>query len=212
MESTFIIKSKIMKYNPDLHKRQSIRLRGYDYSQSGFYFITICCYQRECLFGNIINSQMELNNLGGLVKEEWVKSAEIRKEIELGEFVIMPNHFHGIIIIDQEINQNVDNYNHVNTNDVGANGRSPLQEIQSSQQEISMKPKSLSSLIAGFKSATTKKINIIRDTPKNPVWQRNYYDHIIRNDESLERIREYVQNNPLSWENDQLHPNNPSKW
>ncbi|SKB11977.1 hypothetical protein PL11201_260033 [Planktothrix sp. PCC 11201] len=66
-----------MKYNPDLHKRQSIRLRGYDYSQSGFYFITICCYQRKCLFGNIIDSQVELNNLGELVKEEWVKSAII---------------------------------------------------------------------------------------------------------------------------------------
>lgn len=197
-----------MTYNPDIHKRQSIRLKGYDYSQSGFYFITICCYQRECLFGDIINSQIILNNFGELVKKEWLKSAEIRKEIKLGEFVIMPNHFHGIVIINQKNN----NYNHVHTNDVGANGRSPLQEIQSSPQQISMKPKSLSSLIAGFKSATTKKINIIRDTPKTPVWQRNYYDHIIRNDQSLERIREYVQNNHLSWENDQLHPNNPSKW
>jgi REP element-mobilizing transposase RayT len=197
-----------MKYNPDIHKRQSIRLRGYDYSQSGLYFITICCYQRECLFGEVINSQMILNNSGELVKEEWLKSAEIRKEIELGGFVIMPNHFHGIVIINQEINKNIGN----NQNPLGANGRSPLQTIQSSQQQISMKPKSLSSLIAGFKSATTKKINIIRSTPKNPVWQRNYYDHIIRNDQSLERIREYVQNNPLSWKNDQLHPNNPSKW
>ncbi|KOR35629.1 transposase [Planktothricoides sp. SR001] len=197
-----------MTYNPDIHKRQSIRLKGYDYSQSGFYFITICCYQRECLFGDIINSQIILNNFGELVKKEWLKSAEIRKEIKLGEFVIMPNHFHGIVIINQTNN----NYNHVHTNDVGANGRSPLQEIQSSPQQISMTPKSLSSLIAGFKSATTKKINIIRNTPKTPVWQRNYYDHIIRNDESLERIREYVQNNHLSWENDQLHPNNPSKW
>ena len=197
-----------MTYNPDIHKRQSIRLKGYDYSQSGFYFITICCYQRECLFGDIINSQIILNNFGELVKKEWLKSAEIRKEIKLGEFVIMPNHFHGIVIINQTNN----NYNHVHTNDVGANGRSPLQEIQSSPQQISMTPKSLSSRIAGFKSATTKKINIIRNTPKTPVWQRNYYDHIIRNDESLERIREYVQNNHLSWENDQLHPNNPSKW
>ncbi|WP_354636227.1 transposase [Planktothricoides raciborskii] len=197
-----------MTYNPDIHKRQSIRLKGYDYSQSGFYFITICCYQRECLFGDIIHSQIILNNFGELVKKEWLKSAEIRQEIKLGEFVIMPNHFHGIVIINQTNN----NYNHVHTNDVGANGRSPLQEIQSSPQQISMTPKSLSSLIAGFKSATTKKINIIRNTPKTPVWQRNYYDHIIRNDESLERIREYVQNNHLSWENDQLHPNNPSKW
>ena len=196
-----------MKYNPDIHKRQSIRLKGYDYSQSGFYFITICCYQRESLFGEVINNQIILNNLGELVKEEWLKSAEIRKEIELDVFIIMPNHFHGIVIIDRQINKNLDNHQNV-----GANGRLPLQTIQSSQQKISMKPKSLSSLIAGFKSATTKKINIIRDTPKNPVWQRNYYDRIIRNHESLERIREYIQNNPLSWENDRLHPNNPSKW
>jgi putative transposase len=202
-----------MTYNPDIHKRQSIRLKGYDYSQSGLYFITICCYQRECLFGNIINSQMILNNFGQLIKEEWLKSAEIRKEIELDDFVIMPNHFHGIVIINQEINSHfMKNDVDFQDNNVGANGRSPLQQIQSSPPKISMKPKSISSLIAGFKSATTKKINIIRNTPQNPVWQRNYYDHIIRNDESLARIREYVQNNPLSWENDQLHPNNPSKW
>jgi len=202
-----------MTYNPDIHKRQSIRLKGYDYSQSGLYFITICCYQRECLFGNIINSQIILNNFGQLIKEEWLKSAEIRKEIEFDDFVIMPNHFHGIVIINQEINSDfMKNDVDFQDNNVGANGRSPLQQIQSSRPKISMKPKSISSLIAGFKSATTKKINIIRNTPQNPVWQRNYYDHIIRNDESLARIREYVQNNPLSWENDQLHPNNPSKW
>jgi len=202
-----------MTYNPDIHKRQSIRLKGYDYSQSGLYFITICCYERECLFGNIINSQMILNNFGQLIKEEWLKSAEIRKEIELDDFVIMPNHFHGIVIINQEINSDfMKNDVDFQDNNVGANGRSPLHQIQSSPPKISMKPKSISSLIAGFKSATTKKINIIRNTPQNPVWQRNYYDHIIRNDESLTRIREYIQNNPLSWENDQLHPNNPSKW
>lgn len=202
-----------MTYNPDIHKRQSIRLKGYDYSQSGLYFITICCYQRECLFGNIINSQIILNNFGQLIKEEWLKSAEIREEIEFDDFIIMPNHFHGIVIINQEINSDfMKNDVDFQDNNVGANGRLPLQQIQSSRPKISMKPKSISSLIAGFKSATTKKINIIRNTPQNPVWQRNYYDHIIRNDESLARIREYVQNNPLSWENDQLHPNNPSKW
>ncbi|MBD2269503.1 transposase [Anabaena sp. FACHB-1391] len=202
-----------MTYNPDIHKRQSIRLKGYDYSQSGLYFITICCYQRECLFGNIINSQIILNNFGQLIKEEWLKSAEIREEIEFDDFIIMPNHFHGIVIINQEINSDfMKNDVDFQDNNVGANGRSPLRQIQLSRTKISMKPKSISSLIAGFKSATTKKINIIRNTPQNPVWQRNYYDHIIRNDESLARIREYVQNNPLSWENDQLHPNNPSKW
>jgi len=143
---------------------------------------------------------MQLNNLGELVREEWLKSAEIRTEIDLDKFVIMPNHFQGIVIIDQQINQSV-----------GVNGRSPLQTIKS-PEKISMKPQSLSSLIAGFKSVTTKKINLIRKTPKNRIWQSNYYDHIIRNQKSLDLIREYIQNNPLSWENDQLHPNNPSQW
>jgi hypothetical protein len=113
-----------MTYNPDIHKRQSIRLKGYDYSQSGLYFITICCYQRECLFGNIINSQIILNNFGQLIKEEWLKSAEIRKEIEFDDFVIMPNHFHGIVIINQEINSDfMKNDVDFQDNNVGANGR-----------------------------------------------------------------------------------------
>ncbi len=190
-----------MKYNPDIHKRRYIRLKGYDYSQSGFYFITICCYQRQCLFGEIIDEKMQLNKIGQLVKEEWLKSEKIRQEIELDDWVIMPNHFHGIVIIDQKINNNT---NH-DYNPVGANGRSPLQTNL-------MKPKSLSSLIAGFKAATTKQINLIRNSPKYPVWQRNYYDHVIRNNQSLEKIKEYIYNNPLSWELDQLNPNNPSKW
>lgn len=117
-----------MTYNPDIHKRQSIRLKGYDYSQSGLYFITICCYQRECLFGNIMNSQIILNNFGQLIKEEWLKSAEIRKEIEFDDFVIMPNHFHGIVIINQEINSDfMKNDVDFQDNNVGANGRSPRQ-------------------------------------------------------------------------------------
>jgi putative transposase len=113
------------KHNPQIHKRQSIRLRGYDYSQTGFYFITICCYQRESLFGKIVDGQMQLNPIGQLVTEEWLKSAEIRREVTLDTFVVMPNHFHGIVIIDRKMGENGGN-----DRDLGrVNSRSPLREI-----------------------------------------------------------------------------------
>jgi REP element-mobilizing transposase RayT len=189
-----------VKYDPNKHHRRSIRLKGYDYSSVGAYFITICAYQRACLFGEIVDGMMQLNEFGQIVADEWLKSSEIRREIALGEWVVMPNHIHGIVFI-----QPVESHNPVGANDngVGANGRSPLQL---------MKPRSISSFIAGFKSATTKHINIIRNMPRVPVWQRNYHKHIIRNQALLEKIRQYVQTNLLSWNADQLHPDNPSKW
>ena len=213
-----------MKYDPEKHHRRSIRLPGYDYSQSGFYFVTICCYQRQCLFGDIVDRAMRLNRYGEIVEKEWMRSSEIRKEIELDKYVVMPNHFHGIVIITQ-------NNISINSKNVGTNGpsgstvcssrgtlptqlfhRSPLPQSLNQSIIPSMKPKSLSSLIAGFKSSVTKQINLIRNAPGTAVWQRNYYEHIIRNEQSLNKIREYIVNNPLSWQNDQLHPNNPSKW
>lgn len=194
-----------MEYDREKHHRRSIRLKGYDYSQSGFYFVTICCYQRQCLFGDIVDGVMRLNRYGEIVNKEWMRSSEIRQEIALDKYVVMPNHFHGILIITQ-------NNISINSKIVGANEHSP--PLQPLNQSIipSMKPKSLSSLMAGFKSSVTKQINLIRNAPGTPIWQRNYYEHIIRNEESLNKIREYIVNNPLSWQNDQLHPNNPSKW
>ena len=190
-----------MKYDPNKHHRRSIRLPGYDYSQPGAYFVTICAYQRQCMFGDIVDGQMRLNQYGAIVADEWQKSSTIRQEIELDEWVVMPNHFHGIVIINNPVG--------ANDNPVGANGRSPLHNDPTSQR---MKPKSLSSLMAGFKSITTKKINILRDTPGTPLWQRNYYEHIIRNQDAMDKIRQYIIDNPVSWGIDQLHPDNPSKW
>jgi putative transposase len=183
-----------MKYDPDKHHRRSIRLPGYDYSQPGAYFVTICAYQRQCIFGEIIDGQMRLNQYGAIVADEWQKSSIIRREIELDAWVVMPNHFHGIVMIANDC--------------VGANGRSPLHGDSSPR----MKPKSLSSLMAGFKSITTKKINILRDAPATPLWQRNYYERIIRNPDAMDKICQYIINNPVSWEIDQLHRDNPSKW
>jgi putative transposase len=160
-----------------------------------------------------------VNEYGKIIVEEWVKSSEIRQEIELDEWIVMPNHFHTIIAIAHQP-------------PVGANGCLPSSDCLPSSSDClpsdcspdsptndnpqriapPMKPRSLSSAIAGFKCATTSRINTIRNTPGTPVWQRNYYEHIIRNQSSLEKIREYIQNNPKSWNIDQLHPNIPSKW
>jgi REP element-mobilizing transposase RayT len=168
------------------YRAESTRLADWDYSSAGYYFVTICTYNREILFGNISDNVMILSEYGNIVKEEWLKSTEIRKEIELDEFVIMPNHVHGIIIINHD-------------DDVETNGRSSLQ-----QKQFSMQPKSIPSFIAGFKSSATKRINIARNMKGNPVWQRNYYERIIRNEKELHQIRAYIHNNPLNWYKDEL--------
>ena len=136
-----------MKYNPEYHHRQSIRLRGYDYSQSGAYFVTICTYKKQCWFGEIRNSKMILNQIGKIVAQEWLKSSEIRQEIELDQWVIMPNHLHGIVIIhnDLKIGDHEDKCDRNIVDDKGAS-LAPLQR----------KPRSLSSFIVGFKSSVTK--------------------------------------------------------
>jgi REP element-mobilizing transposase RayT len=169
------------------------------------YFVTICTFQRQCLFGEIVAGETRLNELGQIVVHEWLRSQDIRQEIDFDAWVIMPNHIHGIVVIHPpNTPQSSDTQRHP----VGANGRSPLHGIAFQP----MKPRSLSSFIAGFKSATTKQINLIRNAPGTPVWQRNYYDHIIRNEISLEHLRAYIHNNPLSWQEDPLHPDVDSNW
>jgi putative transposase len=176
-------------YNPKKHHRRSIRLRNYDYSQTGVYFITLCTQNRECLFGEIIVGangvlpKMILNEYGMIARDEWIKSAAIRFEIELDEFVVMPNHFHGIIVI---------------------HGRGD-RPVAPTKHRPGPQPKSIGALVAGFKSAVTKRINQIRKTPGIPVWQRNYYDHIIRVENELNCICEYIRYNPMRWEEDEYY-------
>lgn len=166
----------------DRQHRRSIRLKGYDYSQVGAYFITVCAQNRECLFGSVVDGEMRLNGAGTIVADEWLKTTMIRDEIELDEWVVMPNHFHGIVWI-----------NHHRRGDWPVAPTGP-------------QPRSLGSLMAGFKSAVTKRINENRQTPGEKIWQRNYYEHIIRNESELNRIREYIVNNPLQWELDRENP------
>lgn len=179
-----------MGYNSDKHHRRSIRLKNYDYSRAGLYFVTVCTQDKVNLFGSITDGEMNLNDAGQVVREEWEKSEKIRKEIKLHEYIIMPNHFHAIVEI------------------VGANGRSPVQlssPVQSRLPMPHMQAKSLGSLIAGFKSSTSKKINIIRKKPRFLVWQRNYWEHIVRNNDEFARIQNYIIENPKMWNNDKLN-------
>lgn len=173
-----------MKYNSDTHNRRSIRLQGYDYSQNGAYFVTICAQNRECLFGEIKSGKMLLNKYGLIVHNEWGRTGEIRGNITLDEFVVMPNHIHGIIII---------------------NGRGTMHRAPTVERFGKPTSNTIPTIIRGYKSSVTTQINISRSSPSQQVWQRNYYEHIIRNDEDLNRIREYVINNPKNWEKDDLY-------
>ena len=190
----------VNRYNRDIHHRRSIRLKGHDYSQAGGYFVTVCARDRECLFGEIVNGEMRLNEFGRLVRDEWLRSAEIRVEIELGEYVVMPNHFHGIVIITNNATE-CSGDKCTGNRPMGGWGDRPV-------APTGPQSKSIGALMAGYKSAVTKRINAIRQSPGAPVWQRNYYEHIIRDDADYRRIAEYVADNPHRWAEDTLHPDN----
>jgi REP element-mobilizing transposase RayT len=183
-----------MPNNPSKRDRRTIRLKNRDYSAAGMYFVTVCTHGRACILGKVVDSKMELNAYGKIVEVEWIRSSKIRSEIRSNIYQVMPNHFHAIV----EIAEKPIGLNGV-TDVVGAHGRAPLRR----------KPKSLSSLMAGFKSSVASKINGLRHTPGMPVWQRNYYEHIIRNENELRQIGEYVIHNVLKWE---LDAENPKNW
>ncbi len=199
-----------MKHDPETHHRRSIRLKDYDYSQEGAYFVTICTHERRCLFGEIDGGEMRLNGIGKVVRAEWLRSAEIRREIYLDAFVVMPNHLHGIVFLMSNMQQAF----------VGATGGRPSVpakrerifvlenqgDCQSPLHPRGPAYRSLAAFIGGFKSACTGLINELRCTPQILVWQRNYYEHVIRGDKSLDAIRNYIEANPAQWAND---PDNP---
>ena len=174
-----------MKYDPFKHHRRSIRLKDYDYTQAGAYFITCVTHNRDNLFGDIADGEICLNEMGHVVEEEWLNAARVRPNVELDEFVVMPNHFHGIIVISGD--------------NVGASRRLAPTAAKPPRAPA---PNSIGAIMAQFKSIVTKRINLLCDTQGAPVWQRNYYEHIIRNDADLDRIRAYIFNNPFNWQSD----------
>jgi REP element-mobilizing transposase RayT len=177
-----------MPYNPDLHHRRSIRLQGYDYTKAGVYFVTICTYQRLCLFGEIIKGQMQLNLIGQTVIALWKDIPKHFSNVELDEFILMPDHLHGIIIISQqEPSPNFPNKKYAATG---------------------TQPNSLGAIVQNFKSISTRKINRINRSPRNFIWQRNYHEQIIRDESTLQNVRQYIGDNPLKWQSDR-QINNP---
>jgi REP element-mobilizing transposase RayT len=183
-----------MRYDPTRHHRRSVRLKGYDYTQAGAYFVTIVTQDRACLFGEVVDGAMRLNEYGEIIRDEWVKSATLRPRVTLDEFAVMPNHIHGIITLADS-----------NRQDTWA-GRGTLQRAPTVEQSGKPTSDSVPTIIRLFKAATTKRINDLRGTPGTSVWQRNYYEHIIRDDKSLNRIRQYIRDNPLRWAFDRENP------
>jgi REP element-mobilizing transposase RayT len=263
------------QYNPNIHHRKSIRLKGYDYAQEGLYFITLCCNRRSngkwisantankwhasyfknniySPFGYVDNRQMILNEIGQIAHNEWMKTPEIRNNVELGEFIVMPDHFHGIIKIlrrgelhspsfnsnelntsssnSNELNISSSNSNELNTSSSNSNelntsssNSNELNTSSSNSNELNISlnnsselhseellgefnsprrspSQTIGAIIRGYKSSVTKQLNNLGLSNKNePLWQRNYYEHIIRDEEDYQRITQYIKNNPAKW-------------
>ena len=178
-----------MRFNPDIHHRRSIRLQDYDYSQEGYYFVTRCTKDRIEYFGEIKNGEMELSKIEEIVQKCWYEIPEHFNNVTLDEFIIMSNHVHGIIVIE---------------NDCGYVGAYRRHAPTTTNKYL--KPNSLGSIIIQFKSIATKRIWLIGYC--DFAWQRNYYEHIIRNEKELNQKRRYIIDNPLQWELDRNNPEN----
>jgi REP element-mobilizing transposase RayT len=192
----------VTAYNPEKHHRHSIRLPGYDYSQSGAYFVTVCTQNRTCWFGTIINGEMKMNDAGRMIEKWYLEIANKFADIKPGEYIVMPNHFHAIIV------------NATPVVPVGADlcvcPDIGMGEHHHEQGEHAGSP--LHRVVQWFKTMTTNEyIRNVKNNGWTPfekrLWQRNYYEHIIRDDGEYLRIAEYIANNPMNWRNDKLWTN-----
>jgi REP element-mobilizing transposase RayT len=239
------------KYNPKIHHRKSIRLNDYDYSQVGFYFVTICCQHRACLFGGIVDDEMILNDAGKMVANEWLKLKIRFKNIELQEYVVMPNHFHGIVeIVGATLvvaQNNATTYNVMGNIRKGQpQGIAPTDKtiahtdktiahsdktvahmdktvahtdktvahtdktVAHTDKTIPHTDKTIGDMVGAFESITTVEyIRCVKNNHWQPfdgkLWQRNFWEHIIRNENEYRRITQYILDNPKKWAMDKLN-------
>jgi REP element-mobilizing transposase RayT len=204
-------------FNPDIHHRQSIRFRDFDYSSNGAYFVTICAQGRECLFGNICDGEMELNEVRRMVESIWQAVPHRYTNVVLDEFMIMPNHFHGIIILN-DIGRRGDTLCSP-AFDVGLPAGDQIQnqgKHQQNQGEHKVRPygtleNSLGRIMQAFKSLTSVEyVRGVNDNNWQPfpgrLWQRNYYERIIRDEAELNAARKYITENPMKWAEDKENP------
>lgn len=206
-----------MAYNPKIHHRRSIRLKGYDYSQAGAYFVTICVNDRECFFGDVVDHQMILNDAGSMIEKWYLQLPGKFPDIVCDVYQVMPNHFHAIIL-----NVGADPCVGPNGSIIGPNGSVGEPNTDSStaidpSASVSLGEHTgspLSQVLQWFKTMTTNEY--IRGVKNNDwpafngkLWQRNYWEHIIRDQKSFQRIADYIVTNPANWGNDQLNKNRP---
>jgi len=191
-----IYNSRMIKFDPQKHHRRSIRLPHYDYTQAGAYFVTIVAWHRECLFGEIRNGEMMLSRYGEIVQKWWTEIPVHFPNVETGAFIIMPNHVHGIILIEERRGTvpvpDDDIYPHIK------GGETPP-----------LRMPTLGQIVAYFKYKSTKEMNLADNTGTvTKFWQRNYYEHIIRDDIDLHNKADYIDSNPLLWDQDDENPAN----
>jgi putative transposase len=165
---------------PDHHVRRSLRLKNYDYSQAGAYFVTVCAHNRMCIFGKVDAAEMRLSEIGRTVDSCW-KEIPMHFQVSLDQWIVMPNHLHGIIIMADE---------------------APL----ATDDALLLRP-ALGAIVGAFKSAATKRVNEEPRMERSPLWQRNLYEHVIRNEADLGRIRQIIVDNPIRWAEDPENPN-----
>lgn len=225
-----------MSHNPNQLHRRSIRLKGYDYSQEGLYFVTLCVHDRVCLFGRVENGFMTLSDFGKIAQQELLKTNDVRPNVEINSFVVMPNHVHfivhimrdeagrgklhlpekenaivenGILHLPDEINieNNVDEIRYdeldVNQGECNLNINNNQGECNSPLPMPHGTSQTVGAIVRGYKSAVTKQLNAMGFTGK--LWQRNYYEIIVRTPESHERILNYIANNPANWKGDEFN-------
>ncbi len=207
-----------MTYDPEKHHRHSIRLRDYDYSQAGGYFVTICTQDRKCVFGQIVDGEIYLNDLGQAVRWIWNAQPERFPDIKLDQYAIMPNHLHGIIILartdyfahqDSYIAKVPDRFkkqagaiNRAPTKvpapqQAGAINRAPTKVPSPQQAGAINRAPTLGEIIRTFKALTTRYLHAAGVS--DFAWQDNYFEHVIRNEDDLDRIRQYIIDNPTHW-------------
>ena len=182
-----LINSNNNNCNFNKYHRHSLRIKSYNYSLPGAYFITICTYRKENILGYIIDGKIKLSVLGKITEREWLKTFQIRKNIQLDEYMVMPNHFHGIIIL-------TDCKDTMNRTLANESFGKPI-------------PGSIPTIVRMFKSAVTRGIKRLDYPFFYSIWQRNYYEHIIRNENELNRIQQYIVKNPIMWERNRNNNN-----
>jgi putative transposase len=194
------------------YRISSARLKTWDYSSNAAYFITLCTQNREHYFGEIQDGKIQLSTIGKIVEAEWIKTPALRPDmkLELGEFVVMPNHFHAILIIGEN------RYNTIMHGTFGAHAATPSNPSQNTpyitpnKNKFGPQTKNLASIIRGFKSSVTTHVkkaaaDATQNIDSHFAWQSRYHDHVIRDAASFVRIQEYIVNNPACWRKDKFY-------